>query len=76
MESITRHGGRSLLLLGLQVISFGPPSLAVCPSETNLIYSPFTPFKQTEYTALNNATDNACWWWAICLLSSADAARI
>jgi hypothetical protein len=76
MESITRHGGRSLLLLGLQVISFGPRSLAVCPSETNLIYSPFTPFNQTEYTALTNATNNACWWWAICLLSSADAARI
>ncbi|KIN08990.1 hypothetical protein OIDMADRAFT_66008, partial [Oidiodendron maius Zn] len=54
-----------------------PRSLAaVCPVETNLIYSPFTPFDQAEYTALNNATDNACWWWAICLLSSADAARV
>ena len=77
MESITRHGGRSLLLLGLQIVSFGPRSLAaICPVETNLIYSPFTPFDQAEYTALNNATDNACWWWAICLLSSADAARV
>lgn len=77
MEAITRHGRRSLLLLSLQIVSFGPRSLAaVCPVETNLIYSPFTPFDQAEYTALNNATDNACWWWAICLLSSADAARV
>ncbi|KAE9364731.1 hypothetical protein N431DRAFT_550155 [Stipitochalara longipes BDJ] len=57
---------------------FGPRSLAdvVCPSEINLIYSPFTPFNQAEYTALNNDTSNACWWWASCLLSNADPARV
>ena len=77
MESIACHGGRALLLLDLQIVSFGPSSLASsCPAETNLIYAPFTPFDQAEYTALNNETDNACWWWAIFLLSSADAARV
>lgn len=76
MTSILLHAKQSLLILGLQILGFGPPSLATCPPASELVYSPFRPFSRSEYFAYTHATDNeACWWWAICLLSSADEAR-
>lgn len=75
MTSIFFHTQQSLLILGLQILSFGPSSLATCPPASELVYSPFRPFSQSEYFAYTHATDNACWWWAICLLSTADEAR-
>ena len=50
-------------------------SNSTCPSDLNLVYSPFKPFSQSVYFACTNRTDNACWWWIIVLLSSADEAR-
>ena len=46
-----------------------------CPPAADTVYSPFTRASQSEYFAYTNSTNNACWWWAICVLSSADAAR-
>ena len=75
MASTFLHAKQSLLILGLQILSFGPPSLASCPPQSELVYSPFRPFSQSEYFDYTNNTNNACWWWAICLLSAADEAR-
>lgn len=50
-------------------------SNSTCPAASELVYSPFRPFSQSEYFAYTNRTDNACWWWIICLLSIADEAR-
>lgn len=46
-----------------------------CPPGSELVYSPFRPFSQSEYFAYTQRTDNACWWWVICLLEAADEAR-
>lgn len=48
---------------------------STCPPASELVYSPFKPFSQSEYFVYTQHTDNACWWWAICLLSAADEAR-
>lgn len=74
MASTFRHGEKSLFVLGFYILSFGPRSRAgTSPSE--LVYSPFKPYSQSEYFASTNRTDNACWWWVICLLGAADEAR-
>lgn len=76
MASIFRHGEKSLFILGFQVLSSGLQSLAdTCPPASELVYSPFRPYSQSEYFTYTQATDNACWWWVICLLSGADEAR-
>ncbi len=46
-----------------------------CPPESELVYSPFRRFSQSEYFAYTGRTNTACWWFIICLLSSADEAR-
>lgn len=46
-----------------------------CPPGSELVYSPFTPFSQSEYFTYTQRTNNACWWWAICLFEAADEAR-
>lgn len=70
------HIEKALLALFLQVLGSGAQSTPVdCPPASELVYSPFRPCSQSKYFAYTKATNNACWWWAICLLSSADEAR-
>ncbi|MCJ1263174.1 hypothetical protein MMC22_003044 [Lobaria immixta] len=76
MASTFSHGQKSLFIVAFQILGSGPPTVvATCPPASELVYSPFRPYSQSEYFTYNQATDNACWWWAICLLSSADEAR-
>ncbi|KAG8528948.1 uncharacterized protein KY384_006637 [Bacidia gigantensis] len=46
-----------------------------CQPGSELVYSPFTPYSQSEYFKYTGGTNNGCWWTIICLIAQADEAR-
>jgi hypothetical protein len=76
MSNITFFKAFQSLYSLLVLVSSAFPSVAIaeCPPG-DIVYTPFTSIQQSLYTSLTGHTDNGCWYWAICVLATADEAR-